>query len=99
MEGGEFVPFSKQTPRAYTRANVFALGEDQIGVYGLFRKNDWIYIGKGDIRQRLLDHLNGDKPCITKAMPTHWVAELWPKPDARMSQLINELKPSCNKKV
>ncbi len=67
------MPFPEQTPRAYTKANVEALKKDQIGVYGLF-KGVWMYVGKGDIRQCLLDHLNGDNSCITKQAPTSWVA-------------------------
>lgn len=92
--------FPQQTPRAYTKANVEALNENQTGVYGLFKQGAWVYVGKGDIRQRLLDHLNGDNPCITRQAPTHWVDELTPgDPSARERQLIIELDPVCNKKA
>ena len=69
----ERMAFPQQTPREFKRDNITALSPDQIGVYGLFRVNQWVYVGRGDIRQRLLDHLNGDNPCITRNAPTHWL--------------------------
>ena len=89
------MPFPKQTRRAFTRANVEALNPNQFGVYGLFREGRWIYVGQGDIRRRLLDHLNGDNPCITRERPTHWVDELTEFMDARETALFLELKPVC----
>lgn len=93
------MPFPEQTPRAFIRANVEAIRPGQMGCYGLFKQGEWIYVGKGDIRQRLLDHLNGDNPCIIRRGPTHWVDEVTNNHDAREKQLILELKPSCNQKV
>jgi hypothetical protein len=94
------VPFSQQTPRVFNRQNVEALNPNQYGVYGLFKAGRWIYVGKGDIRQRLLAHLNGDNPCITREAPTHWVDEVISgDPSSREKQLIIELQPSCNEKV
>ena len=91
--------FPTTTGRAFTRADVEALTSGQMGCYGLFKQGHWIYVGKGDVRQRLLDHLNGDNPCITKATPTHWVDEITTDYDAREKVLIAELNPICNKKV
>jgi len=94
------MPFIKQTPKLYNRANVEALNANQIGVYGLFKNGRWIYVGKGDIRERLLAHLNGDNACITREHPTSWVDELTSgDPSAREKQLIIELNPSCNQRV
>lgn len=94
------MPFPKQTPRGFTRANVLAINPNQIGVYGLFREGAWIYIGKGDIRQRLLDHLNGDNPAITRGRPTHWVDEVTTgDPSIREKTLIAECTPLCNQRV
>jgi hypothetical protein len=75
------------------------LNPNQLGVYGLFKQGQWIYIGKGDIRQRLLDHLNGDNPCITRQAPTHFVAEVTPSMDERERQLISEFQPTCNQRI
>jgi len=94
------MPFIQQTPMPFTRQNIEALDMNQKGVYGLFRQNVWVYVGKGDIRQRLLDHLNGDNPCITHQWPTHWLAEITNgDPSTREEQLILECQPTCNRRV
>ena len=92
--------FTQQTPSLFTRQIIELLNDGQIGVYGLFKQGVWVYVGKGDIRQRLLDHLSGDNPRITRQVPTHWVAELtFGDPSARERQLILELQPVCNQRV
>jgi hypothetical protein len=92
--------FVQQNPREFNRFNVESLNPNQIGVYGIFRQDKWIYVGKGDIRQRLVDHLSGDNPCILRESPTHWVDEVTiGDPSIREKQLILELLPSCNEKI
>lgn len=95
------MPFIQQTPRTFNGQNVEALNPNQFGVYGIFKQGVWIYVGKGDIRKRLLDHLNGDNPSILLARPTHWVDETHTDPvmSIREKQLIIELRPSCNQKI
>lgn len=94
------MPFIEQTSRAFNREAIERLDPNQTGVYGLFRKDAWVYVGKGDIRQRLLDHLNGDNPCITREGPTGIMAEVTGgDPSARERALILELKPICNIRV
>ena len=94
------MPFLQQNPRAFNRADVEALNTEQIGVYGLYKPGVWIYIGKGDIRRRLSDHLNGDNPCITRQGPTNWVGEVTQgDPSARERELILEFSPHCNQRV
>jgi hypothetical protein len=96
------VGFPKQAPRAFTRANIEAITPGQFGCYGLYVGRSggwWVYVGKGDIRKRLLEHLNGDNPCITRNSPTHWVDIVTNDMDAVEKALILELSPSCNKKV
>ena len=42
-----------------------------MGCYGILVQRlteTWVYIGSGDIRQRLLDHID-DNPCITQEQP------------------------------
>ncbi|HEV3259946.1 MAG TPA: hypothetical protein VG013_23965 [Gemmataceae bacterium] len=55
--------------------------------------------GKGDIRTRLLAHLNGDNACITRERPPYFVAAVTDDMDQLEKQLILELKPICNKRV
>ena len=80
----------------WTREGIEWLNPGQTGVYGIANANSWIYVGKGDIRDRLLAHLNRDNSCITRNGPTRWTTEVWPNPDARERQLILELRPNCN---
>ncbi len=93
--------FVQQAPRLFTKQNIEAITPNQYGVYGIFSQNRWIYVGKGDIRTRLLSHLNGDNPLILRAGPTHWVDEVCadPQMSVREKQLILELQPVCNQKV
>ena len=93
------MPFPKQEARVFTKANVESINPGQMGCYGIYNHNGWIYVGKGDIRERLLDHLNGDNPCITRKGPTHWVGEVTRDYNNREKALILELGPSCNMKV
>ncbi len=91
--------FPSQTARAYTRESVQQLLSGQMGCYGLYRENRWIYVGSGDIRQRLLDHLNGDNPCIVSERPTAYVTEPTSNYIEREKQLIAELETACNRKL
>lgn len=93
--------FAQQTVRTFNRADVEALNQNQSGVYGIFKQGQWIYIGKGDIRKRLLAHLAGDNPAILAWRPTHWVGEIHldPQMSIREKQLIIELNPPCNQKI
>jgi hypothetical protein len=91
--------FPPQDPKSFTKAGVEWLNPGQHGCYGIFKNGKWIYVGKGDIRSRLMDHLNGDNPRITKESPTHYVAEVTADADAREKELILELNPSANQKI
>ncbi len=94
------MPFLNIQTRPFIKQNIEALRVDRIGVYTLFKPGQWIYVGKGDIRQRLLNHLNGDNPCITRMRPTSWVAEVTHSdPSVRERQIILGLSPYCNKQV
>lgn len=91
--------FVQQNPRLFNKTQVEDLKPNQYGVYGIYKPGVWVYIGKGDIRQRLLDHLNGDNPSILKERPTHWVGEVTQNADEREKSLILECRPICNKRV
>lgn len=93
------MPFPDHKPRPYTMTRVRRLKKGQIGVYGLFRSKVPVYVGSGDIRQRLIDHLNGDNPCITREKPTHWVDMVTAEAGVREKTLIRELDPVCNQRV
>ncbi len=96
------MPFPAQQPRAFNRPNVEAINPGQAGCYGLFREGRWVYVGKGDIRARLLAHLGGDNSCITRGRPTHWVDWVIPikkEMDSTEKALIAELNTECNEKL
>jgi len=65
----------------------------------LYRPGVWIYVGSGDLRARLLDHLNGDNSCITRQGPTNFVGVVTNDYINEEKRLILELNPVCNRKV
>lgn len=91
--------FPPQTPRLFTKAAIEVLNPNQNGVYGIFREGCWIYVGRGDIRARLLSHVAGNNPAITAQRPTHFVASVTQNDVALERQLILELNPVANQKV
>ena len=93
------MPFPPQIPRELTRENIEAVPPGTIGCYGLVREDACIYIGKGDIRARLLAHLEGDNFCITLHRPTHWVDVIDVDIDLEELELVRELRPRCNQRV
>jgi len=93
------MPFQHEM-RPYTREEVLRLKPNQNGVYGIFRFTDAIYIGSGDMRERLLAHLGGDNPCITRNMPNAWTgAVLSGDSTMREGELIREYRPKCNQVI
>ncbi len=90
------MPFPEQYPRAFTEAGIGAIPPGQLGCYGLFKQDQWTYVGKGDIRSRLLAHVGGDNACIARAAPTHWVYVLTSDMDGEERRLVRELTPACN---
>jgi hypothetical protein len=95
------MPFPPQIPRELTRENVEMLAPGTVGCYGLFTGDACIYIGKGDLRARLLAHLEGDNYCVRLHRPTHWVDVItgYAHADAEERQLVRELMPRCNERV
>jgi hypothetical protein len=94
------MPFTSTKSFHYTRSEIEAISPNQIGVYGIYNASQWIYVGKGDIRDRMLAHFNGDNICINRNAPTGWVGELTHgDPSNRERELILELNPCCNKRV
>ena len=94
------MPFTNNTVRTFDRSTIQSLNLNQNGVYGIFNDREWLYVGRGDIRTRMLAHLNGDVPGLVQARPTHWVAELvFGDGASREKQLILELQPRFNQRV
>jgi len=55
------MPFPQQDAHPYTQVGIESIKPTQKGVYGLFQKSAWVYIGRAqDLRKRLLEHLHSD---------------------------------------
>lgn len=69
------------------------------GVYWLRDKEGrTIFVGKGNIRERLLGHWNHEKPAdlaIWSHNPATFRFELTGRPAERQAELVRELKPLC----
>ncbi len=93
------MPFTDNNPKPFTRPTIMLTAPKQGGVYGLFSARGPVYVGRGEIQQRLLDHLNGDNACIIAWAPTYFLYEVTWNQEAREKQLILEYNPVCNQKV
>lgn len=93
------MPFPQQNGTLFNRQSIEAINPGQEGCYGIYRSGQWIYVGRGDIRDRLLAHLNGDNPSILREVPTHFVTAVSANSVELEKQLIRELTPCCNQKV
>ncbi len=87
--------FPPQKPQPFERAAVAALRVGVLGCYGLFQRERWVFIGAGDIRARLLAHLDGDRPWHAADEPTHWVAVETPAYASLARDLVVACAPVC----
>jgi hypothetical protein len=87
------MPFPQQDRKLFTRAAVEPIRPGLKGCYGLFRGEECLYIGKGDIRRRLLAHLEGDNAWISRSFPSYWLAVTAAEVDALERELISEYRP------
>lgn len=97
------MPLAQQELIPFTKQSILDLYDNQIGIYGIINPdlpyNKWIYIGKGDIRARMLAHYNGDIPKIFDYFPSYWVNMLQKYPDDWEKLMILKYKPICNRRV
>jgi hypothetical protein len=91
--------FPPQVPLPFTREAVEALSPLQLGCYGLYNENGYVYIGKGDIRERLLAHLRGDNLLIPLFRPTHFVAAVTWDAETLEKEFIQQFRPLANLRV
>ena len=86
--------------RPFTRDSISVLTANQSGVYGIFKGTSCVYVGSGDIKERLLAHFDEDNACITRNAPDQWTAiVLQGDPKAREAELIREYAPPCNQRM
>src|SRR5258708_3103854 len=85
----------------WTRESILANAPRASGVYVIYNRQTWIYIGEsGDIQARLLQHYGGDNACITRHAPTGFDFELAVAAQrvARQDYWIGQLGPACNQR-
>ena len=92
------MPFENQ-PYPWSRDSVVENVPRRSGVYRLYSAL-WIYIGEADdLRERFMEHFNGDSPCTSRYVPTYFVFELIDNRSARESryrELVRQHGPICN---
>src|SRR3989442_10691563 len=93
------MPFNNDRPWSFDQEAIESVQAGQTGVYAIYSARTWIYIGRGDIRQRLLDHLNGDIPSINAGSPTRFRAEVNDDSVKREQQLLREYSQACKARV
>jgi hypothetical protein len=101
IEEEALVPFPQENVFALTSNSVRAHAPSASGVYGIFNRIQWIYVGEsGDIQQRLLAHIEDTEAGIKRFVPTGFVFELQPEASraARRDTLSRELPVECNQR-
>lgn len=97
-KAGVLMPL-EETYFHYTHESVTSHAPRAAGVYALWNKSFWIYVGSSEnIQERLLQHLSGDNECITHEHPTAFGFELIGDPSeraARQAALARDLMPLC----
>lgn len=94
------MPFQGEQ-RPYNRKDVMAFPGFRPGVYGIFKDGIALFVGNsGDIKARMLRHVNNDSPNITANEPNIWYAEIMAgagqaRIEERQKQLIAEYTPVC----
>lgn len=86
---------------AWSKSWIEFKAPNEPGVYSLCDKEGKvIFVGKGNIRERLLGHWNREYPTdspIWGHNPATFRFELTNNPSARAAELIRELRPICNR--
>lgn len=72
------------------------------GVYGLSNAREWVFVGvTDDIRATLLGHLQENNTPLRSRVPTGFTFEICHPSQgaARVSRLVTELAPFCNRAI
>jgi excinuclease UvrABC nuclease subunit len=85
----------------WNRNSILTSAPNKPGVYAIWNKQVWIYIGETqDIQRRLLEHFDHTEACIQESKPAVWGYELFQSEQFRIQRqraLIRELLPACNR--
>jgi excinuclease UvrABC nuclease subunit len=83
----------------WSRASIIANAPNSSGVYVIWNKDRWIYVGEtNDLQRRLLEHFDTAGTCILRNMPGGFGVELVSSQARvqRQNVLIGQLRPACN---
>ena len=93
------MPFPDQPRRPFAAEEIERLPVGKRGVYGLFNEECCVFIGKGNLRERLLLHLKSgyteEARCIRKNSPTYFLVEETENFVVRHMGLVVEYEPKC----
>src|SRR6266436_10063241 len=82
-EVGQSFAENRYSKFLFQRESILQNAPESPGVYGLYNAF-WIYIGEAEnLRARLLQHLDGDDPCIVRFQPSGFAFELTPPSERR----------------
>lgn len=91
--------FPQQHPLPFTRAAIENLSPNQKGCYGIFAGTTCLYIGRGDIRARLLCHVGGEEtPGLLQCRPTTVFTVVTPDEMNREKALMLLHRPTLNQR-
>jgi hypothetical protein len=94
------VPWSNPLTFPFNETSVILNAPPQPGIYALYNKATWVYIGESEnVETQLLQHLRGDVACITMYPELSFSYELAPSTAARarrMKDVVREFRPVCN---
>lgn len=86
----------------FAKEAILSLDPNQYGVYVIYNHlNECVYVGMGDIRTRLLCHIDGENPCILRRQSSRWYGEVLTQAEMveREKFLIKTLAPTCNQRI
>lgn len=93
------MPFPDQARRSFAAAEIERLPPGKRGVYGLFNDAGCVFVGKGNLRERLLLHLKSgyteEAHCVRKNAPAWFLIEETENFIVRHMGLVVEYAPRC----
>ena len=93
------MPFPEQPRRPFVAAEIDKLPPAPRGVYGLFNEAGCVFVGKGNLRERLRLHLkpgySEEAQCVRKNAPTYFLIEETENFVVRHMGLTVEYAPKC----
>ena len=93
------MPFPEQPRHPFNEEEIRRLPEGKRGVYGLFNEEACVFVGKGNLRERLLGHLKPgyteESRSIRKLAPTYFLVEETEDFVVRHMGLTVEYTPKC----